>query len=187
VADASIIDADYEKKVDEKLAKIIEAATKSAVSRQELMTAQQQALTAKAKGEQALVEIEYQQKQDQTKQVVEAETKVKVAEQDKLQQKIAYDGAILEAKKIKELADANAYAKARLMQADGALEVKARTWLEAQKYWADAFGKYTGNIAPQIQSGYSPSGNNAAVNFMEVIANKAALDLAFDLKNKRGN
>lgn len=184
VADASIIDADYEGKVDEKLSKIIEAATKSAVSRQELMTAQQQALTAKAKGEQALVEIEYQQKQDQTKQVVEAETKVKVAEQDKLQQKIAYEGAILEAKKIKELADANAYAKARLMQADGALEVKARTWLEAQRYWADAFGKYTGNVAPQIQSGFSPNGN-AAVNFMEVISNKAALDLAFDLKNKK--
>src|SRR6185436_9042559 len=92
VADASIVDTDYAKVVDEKLGKIIEAATKSAVSRQELMTAQQQSLTAKAKGEQALVEIEYQQKQEQTKQVVEAKTKVKVAEQDKLQQKIAYEG-----------------------------------------------------------------------------------------------
>jgi hypothetical protein len=54
-------------KVDQKLTKIIDAATKSAISKQELMTAQQQTLTAKAKGEQALVEIEYQQKQEQTK------------------------------------------------------------------------------------------------------------------------
>jgi hypothetical protein len=30
--------------------------------------------------------------------VVEAETKVKVAEQDRLQQRIAYEGSILEAK-----------------------------------------------------------------------------------------
>ena len=54
VADAAITDVDYEEKVDSKLVKIIDAATKSAISKQELMTAQQQTLTAKAKGEQAL-------------------------------------------------------------------------------------------------------------------------------------
>lgn len=64
VADAAITDVDYEDKVDEKLVKIIDAVTKSSISKQELMTAQQQTLTAKAKGEQALVEIEYQQKQE---------------------------------------------------------------------------------------------------------------------------
>jgi hypothetical protein len=153
VADAAITDVDYEEKVDEKLVKIIDAATKSAISKQELMTAQQQTLTAKAKGEQALVEIEYQQKQDQTKQVVEAETKVKVAEQDKLQQKIAYEASILEARKIKELADANAYARQRIMQADGALELKLKAQVEVQKVWADAFSKYQGAVVPQIQTG----------------------------------
>lgn len=81
-----------------------------------------------------MVEIEYQQKQDQTKQVVEAQTKVKVAEQDKLQQKIAYEGArLLKAKKIKEMADANAYARQRIMQADGALEMKLNAQVEVQK------------------------------------------------------
>lgn len=183
VADAAITDVDYEQKVDDKLVKIIDAVTKSSISKQELMTAQQQTMTAKAKGEQALVEIEYQQKQDQTKQVVEAETKVKVAEQDKAQQKIAYEGAILEAKKIKELADANAYAKARMIQADGALEVKTRVWLESQKYWADAFSKYTGNIVPLYQSGGGIP-TNGATNFMELMGAKAAKDLALDLKNK---
>lgn len=182
VADAAITDVDYEQKVDDKLVKIIDAVTKSSISKQELMTAQQQTMTAKAKGEQALVEIEYQQKQEQTKQVVEAETKVKVAEQDKAQQKIAYEGAILEAKKIKELADANAYAKARMIQADGALEVKTRVWLESQKYWAEAFSKYTGNVVPLYQTGGQAS--NGAVNFMEVMGAKAAKDLALDLKNK---
>lgn len=183
VADAAITDVDYEQKVDDKLVKIIDAVTKSSISKQELMTAQQQTLTAKAKGEQALVEIEYQQKQDQTKQVVEAETKVKVAEQDKLQQKIAYEGAILEAKKIKELADANAYAKARLMQADGALEVKSRTWLEAQKVWAEALGKYQGNIVPQFQTG-SAGNSNGVVDFMTIMGAKAAKDLSLELNTK---
>jgi hypothetical protein len=183
VADAAITDVDYENKVDEKLVKIIDAVTKSSISKQELMTAQQQTLTAKAKGEQALVEIEYQQKQEQTKQVVEAQTKVKVAEQDKLQQKIAYEGAILEAKKIKELADANAYERQRIMQADGALEMKLKAQVEVQKVWADAFSKYTGAVVPQIQTGGGPV-NNGALNFMDIMTAKTAKDFALDLKNK---
>jgi hypothetical protein len=183
VADAAITDVDYENKVDEKLVKIIDAVTKSSISKQELMTAQQQTLTAKAKGEQALVEIEYQQKQDQTKQVVEAQTKVKVAEQDKLQQKIAYEGAILEAKKIKELADANAYARQRIMQADGALEMKLNAQVEVQKVWADAFSKYTGAVVPQIQTGGGTTGNGA-LNFMDIMTAKTAKDFALDMKVK---
>ncbi len=183
VADAAITDVDYEEKVDDKLIKIIDAVTKSSISKQELMTAQQQTLTAKAKGEQALVEIEYQQKQEQTKQVVEAETKVKVAEQDKLQQKIAYEGAILEAKKIKELADAQAYARSRIMQADGALEMKLNAQIEIQKVWADAFSKYTGAIVPQIQTGSTATGNGA-LNFMDIMTAKTAKDFALDLKVK---
>lgn len=182
VADAAITDVDYEDKVDQKLVKIIDAATKSSISKQELMTAQQQTLTAKAKGEQALVEIEYEQKQEQTRQVVEAETKVKVAEQDKLQQKIAYEGAILEAKKIKELADAEAYSKSRIMQADGALEMKLKAQVEVQKAWADAFSKYTGAVVPQIQSGGGSV--NGALNFMDIMTAKSARDFALDMKNK---
>jgi hypothetical protein len=182
VADAAITDVDYEEQVDKKLTKIIDAVTKSSISKQELMTAQQQTLTAKAKGEQALVEIEYQQKQEQTRQVVEAETKVKVAEQDKLQQKIAYEGSILEAKKIKELADAQAYARSRIMQADGALEMKLKAQVEVQKVWAEAFSKYTGAIVPQFQTGGTAT--NGALNFMDIMTAKTAKDFALDMKNK---
>jgi len=183
VADAAVTDVDYEDKVDQKLTKIIDAVTKSSISKQELMTAQQQTLTAKAKGEQALVEIEYQQKQEQTRQVVEAETKVKVAEQDKLQQRIAYEAAILEAKKIKELADAEAYSKSRIMQADGALEMKLKAQIEVQKAWADAFSKYTGAIVPQFQTG-AGVGTNGALNFMDIMTAKTAKDFALEMKNK---
>jgi len=148
-----------------------------------LMTAQQQTLTAKAQGEQALVEIEYQQKQEQTRQVVEAETKVKVAEQDRLQQKIAYESSILEAKKIKELADAQAYARQRIMKADGALEMKLKAQVEVQKVWADAFSKYTGAIVPQFQTG-GGAATNGALNFMDIMTAKTAKDFALDMKNQ---
>jgi hypothetical protein len=184
VADAAVTDVDYEDKVDQKLVKIIDAVTKSSISKQELMTAQQQTLTAKAKGEQALVEIEYQTKQDQTKQVVEAQTAVEVAKQAKLQQQVTYETAILEAKTRTELANVAAYEKKTTILADGALDKKLDAWLKSQQYWADAFGKYTGNVVPQISTGGGDKGNGA-VNFMEVMGMKAAKDLSLDLKTTK--
>jgi hypothetical protein len=182
IADAAVTDVDYEERVDRMLAKKIDASTKASVSKQELLTAQQQQLTAKAKGEQELVEIEYKTKQEQTRKVVEAQTQVMLAEQDKEKQKIALEASRLEALKIKELADANAYEKSRLMQADGALKQKLDAWLTSQKYWSEAFSKYGGNIVPLYQTG--GSSGNGAVNFMEIMGAKAAKDLTLELKSR---
>jgi hypothetical protein len=165
VADAAITDVDYEERVDNMLAKKIDASTKASVAKQELLTAQQQQLTAKAKGEQKLVEIEYQQKQEMEQQRIQAQA------------------ADLEARKIKTLADAEAYAKQRVMQADGALDKKLDAYTTVQKYWADAFAKYSGNMVPYYQSGGGSNGN-AGVNFMELMGAKAAKDLSLELKNK---
>jgi hypothetical protein len=185
IADAAITDVDYESRVDNMLGKKIDAATKASVSKQELITAQQQALTSKAKGEQELVEIEYQQKQEQTKLVVAAQTKVLVAEQDKQQQKIALEGARLEALKIKEMASAEAFAKKAVMIADGALDKKIAAYIQVQEYWAKAFGSYTGNITPTYMMGgsYAPNGHNGAQNFMDLMSAKAMRDLNLDLTN----
>lgn len=117
VADAAITDVDYENRVDVMLGKKIDAATAASIAKQQFITAQQQALTAKAVGEKQLVETEYKEKQIQTQQVVKAETQVKLAEQDKLKQKIAAEAALLEAKKTKIDADAQAYANARMVSA----------------------------------------------------------------------
>jgi regulator of protease activity HflC (stomatin/prohibitin superfamily) len=187
VADAQITTVDYESKVDEMLSKKIESNTKASVSKQEAITAQQQALTAKAEGEKRLIEIEYQQKQDQTKQVVQAETQVKLAEKDKEKQRIAAEAAELEARKVKTLADAEAYAKAKVMAADGALDKK----LEAYKYvMAEGFkaiGNYEGAWVPSIIMGSNGSngGNNAAFDMMQMLSVKAAKDLSLDLQNKK--
>lgn len=192
VADASIVDTDYATVVDQKLGKIIEAATKSAVSRQELMTAQQQTLTAKAKGEQSLVETEYQQKIDQTKQVVEAQTQVKLAEQSvrvteqqTLQKKAQAAAASYEAQGRKTIADVAAYEKHTSIQANNGLEQKLAAYVEVQKAWAEGFGKYAGNVVPQIQTGNNGGANNGATNFMEIMGAKAAKDLALDLKTTK--
>ena len=117
IDDAQITDVDYQQQVDNMLTKKIEAATAASVSRQQLMTAQQQALTAKAQGEKKLVETEYAKKVDQTNQVVAAQTKVQLAEQYKLEQKMAAEAAIFAAQVVKTDADAEAYKASRLVQA----------------------------------------------------------------------
>lgn len=183
IGDAQIIDVDYEVKVDEMLGKKITAATDASVSKQRLMTAQQKAMTAEAEGKQRLVEIEYQQKQEQTIQVVKAQTLVELAKQDLLKQDIALQASGKEAAKIKTLADAEAYAKQRVMQANGALEQKLDAWITSQRYWAEAFSKFPGNLVPQVVTGGNGSSGNA-LNFMELMGVKAAKDLALDLKNQ---
>jgi hypothetical protein len=186
IASATIENVDYEQQVDEKLKKKIEASTREAVSKQNLVTAQQEAMTAEAEGRKRLVEIEYEQKQHQTQAVVQAETQVKLAVKDKEKQKIALDAARLEAQKIKALADAEAYAKQKLMQADGALEVKLATYKEVQQMWANAFAAYQGDLVPQFQTGSATRNSNAGLEFMEIMGAKAAMDLSLEMnvKNK---
>lgn len=110
VADASITDVDYESRVDNMLGKKIDASTKASIAKQELITAQQQGLTAKAQGEKTLIETEYKQKVEQTKLVVAAETQVQVAE---LENKASQ----LKAQKTKTEADAESYKNAKLVAA----------------------------------------------------------------------
>ncbi len=141
VGDAQVTNVDYQEQVDNMLAKKIDAATKASISKQELMTAQQQALTAKAQGEKTLVETEYAKKVDQTNQVVAAQTKVQLQEQYKFEQKMAAEAAVYEAQKVRIDADANAYQNRQLRDAGLTAYEKAEFELNKQKAWADAIGK----------------------------------------------
>lgn len=183
VGDAQITDVDYEPMVDEKLKKIIDATTKLSISKQDLMTAQQQAQTAKALGEKKLVETEYAQKVNQTTQVVAAETQVKLAQQDLERQAVMEKAAIKEASKIKILADANAYEKQRDIQANGALEQKLAAYVEVQKAWAEA--AKSSNWVPTYQSGGATSNGASNVsNMVDMFMFKSAKDLSLDTKTK---
>lgn len=71
--------------------------------------------------------------------------------------------------------------KRLIMQANGALEQKLEAWLSSQKYWADAFSKFTGNLVPLYQSGGTQS---SVMNWMEIIGMKAAKDLSLNLKTE---
>lgn len=183
VGDAQITDVDYQEQVDNMLAKKIEASTKASVSKQELMTAQQQALTIEAQGKAQLVKIEYEQKQAQTKAVVAAQTQVELAKQDLEKQGIALQGARKEAEKIKVLADADAYEKQRAIQADGALDRKLEAYITVSKAYAEAL-KSSNWMPTYMMGGSSMNAANNVNTMVELFNAKIVRDLNVDMKTK---
>ncbi len=181
VGDAQITSTDYEAKVDSMLAKKIEASTAASVSKQRLMTAQQQAMTAEAEGRRTLVTIEYEQKQEQTKQIVAAQTEVEKSKQYLIQQDIDLQASVKESQKIKNYADANAYERAKAINADNGLQQKLDVWLAERKAAWAAFGEYKGNIVPTYVSGGS-SVNGA--DWMQATGMRAMQQLNLDGKVK---
>lgn len=117
VGDAQITDVDYQAQVDNMLAKKIEAATAASISKQRLMTAQQEGLTAAAQGAKKLVETEYEQKVALTTQTVQAQTKVELARLYRSEQEEAAKAAVYAAQKVRVDADAQAYQNRQLRDA----------------------------------------------------------------------
>jgi regulator of protease activity HflC (stomatin/prohibitin superfamily) len=96
-----------------------------------------------------------------------AEQDKKTAEQEKL-------AAI-------ERATGQAESRKKLLEADNALEVKGRLWLESQKYWAEAFSKR--QVPTWMMGGTSGTSdvNTDVAAFMNLMTMKAAKDLNLDL------
>ncbi|BDS12530.1 SPFH domain-containing protein [Aureispira anguillae] len=184
LATATIDNIVYDAKIDEKLQKKIDASTRESISKQNLITAQQEASTAQAEGKRRLVEIEYEEKQKQTKEMVSAETRVQLSKKKLEEEKIALEAAKLEAAKIKALADAESYKTRAMMNADGALDKKLEAYIQVQQSWAEAFQNYNGALVPQIMTGGGSSKNQNALNLMDIMTIKAAKDLGLDMKVK---
>jgi hypothetical protein len=151
VADANITDVDYETRVDNMLGKKIDASTKASIAKQELITAQQQGLTAKAQGEKTLIETEYKQKVEQTKLVVAAQTQVQVAE-------LETKAAQLQAQKTKTQADAESYKNAKLVAAGLTPQERAQFEMDTKIGVAKALSEVT--LPSTYINGNTSGGNN---------------------------
>jgi hypothetical protein len=191
ITDAVISDVDYEERVDKLLALKIDATSKTSIAKQELMRAQQEALTEEAKGKKTLVETEYKERQNQTTQVIQAETQVKLGqqqvalqEQEKLKAQKEFETSVFQAKKTKELADGEAYAKKAVLLADNALTLRTNAAVEVHKAYAAAMA-----AQPQVPAIYIGNGANGIPNsnaFMDMFMVKIAKDFQAELTPKKG-
>lgn len=140
--------------------------------------AEQRAITVAKNGEADAAKAKWEQEVIKAKMVTEAQQKLEVATLEK---------QAAEQNKQKNILDGQGEAEKRrlVMSADGALQPKIDAWVEAQKYWADALGKYTGNITPLYVSGGTGGSGNGALQFMELMGMKAAKDLGLDMSVKK--
>jgi hypothetical protein len=116
--------------------------------------------------------------------VTEARKQKDKATIDKQTAGILLDKAKIDAQSVVVAAEAKAFEKKALLEADNALQVKLNAWLTAQKYWSDAharkpvpqtvFGTGGGTDGPLDQ-------RNSVQNFMDLVIMKSAKDLNVDI------
>lgn len=159
---AAIDEVDYEAQVDKKLAQKIEQSTLESVSKQALITAQQEALTEKARGEQMLAKVKAEQEADKLQAVIQAQKAKEVAQQEALQAKYIAD-------KIAEEGRAQAEANKALVSAGLTPEQRMRMDIEI----AD---KVSSNMAkikfPEIMI-FGGGGNNSPTNPFDAVGLEA--------------
>ena len=181
VAYASIGEVDYEDQVDLKLEQKIEASTQESISKQKLITAQQEALTAKAEGEKIIAETRAREEAAKIEATIRAEknrdvAKIQKDEAEYLKQKLILEG------------QGEAEKKRLIMAADGALDKKLNAWVDVNKRYAEAIEKYTGNWVPQVNMGGNGLTNSGggSQDLINLLMAKTAKDLAVDVSiNKK--
>ncbi|MGB0843929.1 MAG: SPFH domain-containing protein [Alphaproteobacteria bacterium] len=129
-----------------------QAAADRAIAREQRIQEEEQRLLAIAKGEREVAQRQAKAKVFQIEKTTNAETDKQLAlteankfkeqaEIDRQRSEILLAKAEIDAKAVKVAADAEAYAKAAVLEADNALAQKLEAEKAIQKYWADAYAR----------------------------------------------
>lgn len=191
LAQLSIDDLTYDEDVTDQIKAQQKAymAVQTAIA--EVKTAEQNALKEEALGKASVAKARADQNVVKEKAVVEAEKDKEVATMKAQQLR---DVARLEKEaaafyKDKQILEGqgDAERKRLAMQSDGALAQKLDAWVKVNEAYAKALGEYQGNWVPTVVSGGngSTTSSNGAINMIEMLAVKAAKDLALDMSVKK--
>lgn len=129
-----------------------QAAADRAIAREQRIQEEEQRLLAIAKGEREVAERQAQAKVLQIERTTNAETEKQLtltealklkeqAEIDRDRASVLLDKAEIDAQAVKVAADAEAYAKAAVLEADNALAQKLDAEIDIQKVWAEAYAQ----------------------------------------------
>jgi regulator of protease activity HflC (stomatin/prohibitin superfamily) len=170
------------------------ASADRAIAREQRIQEEEQKLLAVAKGDREVAEKQAEAKVKQISLTTDAETTKQLAVTKANQQKeqatieketslIRLAQARIDAKKIKTLADAEAYKKKAIIVADNALQQKLDAEMKIQQVWAEAYAK---RAVPQYVIGGSSDGgtpvggDTETSRFMQLMTIDAAKRLSYD-------
>lgn len=160
-----------------------QAAADRAIAREQRIQEEEQRLLAIAKGEREVAERQAQAKVLQIERTTNAETDkqlaittaVKLKEQaqiDRDRSAILLEKAQIDAESVKVAADAEAYAKAAVLEADNALAQKLQAEVDIQTVWAEAYARR--NVPQYVMGagagdGATPTGGDQEAKLLQQI------------------
>jgi hypothetical protein len=179
----------YDSGVRARIEALFNAQSDIQISMLNLRKAEQDRKTAEERGKSEATTAEWQARTVLAKEVTDAERDKQVAitqaQKEREVAELQVKTADLYKKATLLRAEADAEARKLVMAADGALTLK----LEAYKYGIDRFAtamaEYKGSWVPQIVTGGSAEGHNAALDMMNFLSIKAAKDLGLELAPKK--
>lgn len=168
----------FDKAVEEMIARRKQETLETEIRKQEAIRAEQEVITAEKKGLAAATQVKWEKEKEKQAAVTDAEKERDVA-------KLNEEAAGHYKRKLILEGEGEAAKRKLVMQADGALEIKTKAWVESQRLWSEAFANYKGNIVPSVAMGEGSKGTgNGMMEFMQLMSAKAAKDLSVDLTNK---
>jgi len=193
VVSALVTDMRPNQKFIERMQLKQKASADRAIAREQRVQEEEQRLLAIARGEREVAERQAQAKVEQIQKTTEAETEKQLtitgAEKLKAEAAISKETAEINLEKAKieaqtqrTLADAEAYQKRVILEADNALAQKLEAEVRIQELWSDAFAKrrVPTNVFGGGQGG-APVGNDAETKaFMQMLTLDAAKRLNYE-------
>ena len=171
---AAVPHVDYEPIVDKKLQAKIDQSTKESIAKQELITAQQQALTEKAKGEQLIAQTRANQEAAKLEAVIQAEKEKLVAREEAEKAKYTAD-------KIEEEGRAQAAANKALVAAGLTPEQQMKLDIEIAKVVSENIAKAS-TPSVVIMGGVGGGGTS---DVMKVFGAERSLELIKKMKENQ--
>lgn len=167
VSSAIIEQIDPDDAFEDRIKERKEAASRRIIAQERRLEEEEQRLLAITKSEREIAERQGQARVEQIQKTTEAETSKRLAliESEKIREQaniskqtavINLDKSKIDAEAVKITADADAYAREKLLLADNALKVKLEAEIAIQKVWADAYAKR--NVPQIVMGGNGSSG-----------------------------
>ena len=174
------------------------ASAQRAVNREERIQEEEQKFLAIARGEREIAEVQATARKNQMTKTTDAETAKRLiiitanqqkerAAIEKQTAQINLEKADLDAQKTERLADATAYEKKKILEADNALKEKLSTEVQIHKVWANALAN---RAVPQYvwssggdggEAGGPPVGSDLEMKrMMQILTVNAAKTLGYD-------
>ena len=191
VTSARVTDVRPNIKFQERMGLRQQAAADRAIAREQRVQEEEQRLLAITRGEREVAERQAAAKVEQIQKTTEAETEKQLAitaaererESARIRQERAHillETARIDAQAKQVSADAAAYEKTAILEADNALAQKLAAYVEVQKVWAEAFAnrKVPTTVFGAPEGGVGTDGDIS--RFIDLLTMQAAKGLAVD-------